>query len=542
MFRLKFLFSTIMAAATLAYAPVAAHSSDSSSSSDNVLYGQWPIVGQDYGNLGNAPAKINAVNAMGLLQPTSQNFFFFTDGYQDSRIVTGQPAVADHIAYFGNTGGFIYAIDTKKGSLIWKTVNLGNEFLTTPVITKKFIYIAGSSIFGIFTQPVVKMFCINRKKGTVIWSTPVSPQSGEVAGVSDFTGDVTVVDDLAIVGVANTQNLIPGVTDYIARGSIVAFDRHTGDEVWRYWTTSDQLQSDAKYGAGVGVWSSAGVDLKRKTIYMGTGQNFETPVTPDEDSLLALNYKTGKLIWFKQMSINDVWAPFTTPYGPDSDVGTHTNLFTLKVPGRGHVDYLGVGDKAGRYYIIERDGYKHSHLPHKSPPIVATLFLDQASTEGTIQSTATIDEKKGILYVASGALNNTDDENVRVTMNGGPLIPGAAEDFSVFQSYIVPKIAAYDLVKLVQGQTAQEALIWEYKSVLDTHNRGQVYGPLVKSNDAIFYTTGYGLVRALNANFGTPIGEVIPVALGAPIFGGVTIVGKQMLVPTVIGIASYKLP
>ena len=75
-----------------------------------------------------------------------------------------------------------------------------------------------------------------------------------------------VVDGMVIVGVASVE-LAFNVPDYTFRGSIVALDQDTGDEVWRTYITKD----DANGGAGGSVWSSAAIDHDRGLMYIGVG-------------------------------------------------------------------------------------------------------------------------------------------------------------------------------------------------------------------------------------------------------------------------------
>jgi len=293
-----------------------------------------------------------------------------------------------------------------------------------------------------------------------------------------------------------------------------------------------------EFGAGVGVWSSPAIDLERRLVFIGTGQSFETPCSPYVDSLLAIDYNNGQLRWFSQKTINDVWDPNITQYGADWDISTHPNLFSAEVEGDGMVDFVGVGDKGGRYFIMRRH-QKHSTVKRKGEPLIdVTLFLDEGSKVGTFQGTPTVDNVNKILYVASDAL--VGPLGIRTSMNAVQLnYPAMSPDF---QGEVIPKIAAYDLTMLVNGASTSDALIWEQASITDPNNRGQTYGPLTLSNDVIFTTNGTGNVRILKTSDGSLIDEIKPLGIPIPIFGGVTIVGKQIFVPTLGGIASYEIP
>ena len=135
--------------------------------------------------------------------------------------------------------------------------------------------------------------------------------------------------------------------DYTFRGSTVALDWDTGEELWRVYMTED----DETSGAGVSVWSTAAVDTERKRMFIGTGNTYEAPASPRSDSVVAIDYMTGDVAWVKQFTEGDVYTILQPPpQGPDADIGAAPNLF--QIDGR---DVVGVGDKGGVYAALDRD-------------------------------------------------------------------------------------------------------------------------------------------------------------------------------------------
>ena len=93
------------------------------------------------------------------------------------------------------------------------------------------------------------------------------------------------------------------------------------------------------------------MDRSRGLLFVGTGNTYEEPAAPMSDSLLAIDYTTGQLEWFRQFTAGDVYTIFgTPPQGPDADIGAAPNLFTIDGQ-----DVVGVGDKAGVYAVLDRD-------------------------------------------------------------------------------------------------------------------------------------------------------------------------------------------
>src|SRR6185295_12362960 len=98
-----------------------------------------------------------------------------------------------------------------------------------------------------------------------------------------------------------------------------------------------------------GIWSTPAVDRKRGLLYVGSGNTYAEPSAPLADSILAIDYKTGRLAWSTQFTHPDVFSA-GHPQGKDADVGASPNLWRSK----GRV-LVGAGDKAGVYHALDRD-------------------------------------------------------------------------------------------------------------------------------------------------------------------------------------------
>jgi hypothetical protein len=507
-------------------------------------------------------SNINSSNAAQLLG--NPIWTFDSNVVPTANGVAGGVAVADNVAYFADGGlfggGSINAVNLQTGAPIWRNgpptplapsnpnysflqdpeFADGPLFVTTPVLTNDYLYIASSN--GVETFPfVAKMHCLNRQTGQRVWSTLISPiitHEGRTYQPNDYTGDPTVVDDLVIVGFASSEstnhmlNLPNYIKDRQARGGVIAFDRFTGQVRWTHFNTSDQSSPNAEYGAGAGSWSSPAVDLNRNTLFIGSGQSFEFPASPLTNSLLAINYKNGKLKWHYQFTPNDIWNPYDEPYGLEFDVGAHPNLFTVNIPGRGNVDYVGVGDKRGVYYIFERDQNGNK------PTIAAMITLDKGTYGGAIQSTATIDNTNGILYVVSQAVRGPNGD--RVAMMEAAAMLGL-QPFDLFFGVVDPKLTKIDLKQLLtHPEHANDAILASSENLpgLPLDDSGRADAPLTLVNDVLVLITDNGNVFLIRTSDLSIIAQTGPVLGGDfahfPITnGGATIVGDILLVPMV---------
>ena len=99
--------------------------------------------------------------------------------------------------------------------------------------------------------------------------------------------------------------------------------------------------------SGASIWSAPTIDLKRKLMYVTTGDNFSLPATDTSDALVA-SLATGKIVWSNQVTESDV-SP--SERGPDFDFGSRAMM--VKTPeGK---DLIVAGQKSGIVYGFDPD-------------------------------------------------------------------------------------------------------------------------------------------------------------------------------------------
>jgi quinoprotein glucose dehydrogenase len=164
-------------------------------------------------------------------------------------------------------------------------------------------------------------------------------------GPYHMTSPPVVIDDLVIVGSAIDDNTRVDMPSGVVR----AFDARTGVLRWSWQPL--QPAPGQKSGAG-NAWSVMAVDLKRHLVFVPTGS-----ASPDyygglrvgddkwADSLVALNSRTGKLVWGFQLVHHDLW---------DYDTATPPLLATIPHDGK-PTPVVIVGNKTGFLYVLDRD-------------------------------------------------------------------------------------------------------------------------------------------------------------------------------------------
>ena len=284
----------------------------------------WPTLGYDLGNSRAAMGEtILGTDNVAALQPTWE--------LSDVDGVTGTPIVADSVLYIGDWTGNVRALDAETGEQIW------NRDLETARVQAAVALDDQRVFVGTFDP---RMVALDRDTGEKLWEAPLDdhPQAA-------IFGSPIHVDGALVVGVGGFENMI-GTDTPTFRGSVVALDAATGDELWRYWTT----EADDTEGPGVSVWSTPAVDLDRGHIYVGTGQHYAPPASDRSDAVIALDLTTGEELWVHQFTAGDVWSMAELDAGLDADVGAPPNLFQV-----GDTDAVGAGDKDGVYKALDRD-------------------------------------------------------------------------------------------------------------------------------------------------------------------------------------------
>jgi polyvinyl alcohol dehydrogenase (cytochrome) len=372
--------------------------------------------------------------------------------------VTSTPVAFSGMLYFGDWQGNVVALDAMTGQESWRVLAPMQtlvEITGSASVSDAAVYIGGDNAM---------LYRLDRKTGALAWSVQVDP-----GGTSHIYSSPAVIDNLAIVGVASYQNINPSATgagNEPFRGVIVARDINSGAEAWKFKTTTD---------TGVGVVSSAAVDPVRKLMFVGTGQNY-TGDSPYADSLIALNYETGKLAWSMQFTKGDIYA-LSKLDGPDRDLLTAPSLFTV-----GEVDVVGAADKAGNYYVLDRAGKL----------LWATKLTPGGHHGGVMGSPA---YSNGMIYVCSG------DYTTDMTL-------GAGQDGPAKSTLLA--------LKARDGSQAWTVPI-----------AGACYGAISYANGVVYLPTVDGYLRAYDASNGTSLWNQ---SLGGSTAGGVSMSDGMLFV------------
>lgn len=427
-------------------APAKGSTADSGSSK------QWPFYGHDLANTRAQPSdtKINPGNVAKL-----------TKGWtaEAATGVSGTPVVADEMMYYGDWKGVVRAAKVDTGEKVWETPVAGGFIVGSAAIDGDALYIADGHT----------LYRLDRKTGEKKWEASTNENP-----LAQINGSPVPVDNMILQATAGIQDAVPDPTNSF-RGTVGAYDKETGKELWRFYATP----ADATAGSGVGIWSTPAVDTGRGLLYIGTGNTSSEPTAPMADALVALELKTGKVKWFKQFTEKDVF-PKGNPTGKDVDVGASPNLW--KANGR---DLVGVGDKGGIYHAIDRDSGELAWETSMTPGSVfggvigSAAFVDgklvMSSNVGDPKTNAPTNKSKIFgLDPATGDILWTSDELDGKVFGPVSAVPGVAfvgtdmNLMAAFDTATGKKLWSFDAPGKIGGGPAivDGQVLWGYGFIL----------------------------------------------------------------------------
>lgn len=386
-----------------------------------VTSASWAAQGDEWNYAGGprentrhqrAENKISPANAASLVT----RWVFTTQGD-----VSATPSTDATTVYAPDWAGHLWALDKKTGALKWSvylpslTGLPGDKARATPAVTADKVIVGTQGPFG----GGGKVLAFNKFTGALVWATQADSHPAAI-----ITQSATVHDGRVYVGVASQEeafaSLIPDYPCCSFRGSLLALDLATGAILWKTYLAPVGYSGNALWG------SSPAIDVKRRQVYVATGNNYSVPQSvlncvaaagsdpvakaaclPADnhfDSVMALDLQTGAIRWATRALPYDAWTtdciPFfgdgsncPQPAGPDFDFGQAPALFTVTTGQARPRELVGAGQKSGQYWALE-------------PDTGAVVWVTQAGPGGTaggLQWGSAVDGRR--VYVANANSN-----------------------------------------------------------------------------------------------------------------------------------------
>ncbi|MEM7575170.1 MAG: PQQ-binding-like beta-propeller repeat protein [Bacteroidota bacterium] len=307
---------------------------------------------------------------VGLLEP----LWVYRSGDADTAAnsqIQCNPIVVDGTLYGVSPQMRLFALDAASGEHLWTfdaatdTRHDANRTSFHIMINSRGIahWTDGADDSRIFFTAGSRTYAVDAQSGNAIESFGqggyIDLHDGFDRDVSDLfivnTSPVTIFEDLLITG-ARVDESTPS-----APGDIRAFDVRTGERRWIFhtiphpdepgwetWSNPNAWQTSG----GVNVWSGFSLDEERGILFAPTGSAAYDFYGADRhgenlyaNCLLALNARTGELIWHYQLVHHDLW---------DKDLPSPPALVTVERDGQ-PVDAVAQITKSGLLFVFNRE-------------------------------------------------------------------------------------------------------------------------------------------------------------------------------------------
>ena len=269
------------------------------------------------------------------------------------------PIVANGIMYLTATWSRVFAIDVRKGEVLWtydpKVPREWGEKVCCDVVNRGVAIYKDLIYVGTLDG---RLIALNAQTGKNVWEVVTVDQSKPYS----ITGAPRVVKGKVIIG--------NGGAEFGVRGYLTAYDAMTGNQQWRFYTIpgnpSQPFESEAleeaaktwtgewwKFGGGGTVWDAMAFDAELNLLYVGTGngspwnREIRSPEGGENlylSSILALNPDSGELVWYYQTTPGESW---------DFTATQHIILADLNIEGQAR-KVLMQAPKNGFFYVLDR--------------------------------------------------------------------------------------------------------------------------------------------------------------------------------------------
>jgi PQQ-dependent dehydrogenase (methanol/ethanol family) len=451
--------------------------------------------------------------------------------------LSASPLVIDGVLYVSAPDGLVQAFDLRTSKRKWSFVHT-LDLSAYPVSVKPsaggarapaccsntsrgLAYANGTIFLGTLDAKMVAIDAETGKKEWEVWSVKPEDNPG---GIYGYNSAPLVVGSMVVIG--STGGESP------SRHHLTAFDRETGEQVWRWYTVpapdgSDPLAPDGWWGdftdktaygqelsfrdldqekadkekyadswkvGGGPLWMPVTYDADLGLIFVGTGNP-----NPDMDgrgrpgdnlytnSIVAVDAKTGKTRWYFQISPHDLW---------DRDAVTPPVVSMLDgrkvIVHAGKLGIMFVVDAATGEYIRKSEIF----VPHQNmwvAPSATPVVVAPSASGGNEWSPISVDSGRKLGFV--GAVDLPVEFTIEKEIQASEHLGRSTELFDLGGSWKFDMDKADGYFSAIDLTTGK--IKWQNKSPLPF-----VGGVLSTSTGLVFQGESDGNLTALDSETG----------------------------------------
>lgn len=279
------------------------HSAQAAASADPQARGRttdWPLANGDLSNTrATTHTPINSTNVHRL----KVKWRLPLEGTPTfAGMMASSPIVVGATVYLIDLDSNVYAVNKETGEVRWK-----HQF-NDPSIGPNGVAYSNGLLFG---TTFTSAFALDAGTGRTVWSRQlIADQQGGIDIAPQVSGSTVVVSTEP----STFGKYVPG-----AMGTVWALDTATGQPKWSFNTVKDgNLWGHPEINSGGGLWYPPAIDSQGR-IFLSVANPAPTPGTPQypngssrpgpnlyTDSLVVLDVRTGKLLWYRQALPHDI--------------------------------------------------------------------------------------------------------------------------------------------------------------------------------------------------------------------------------------------
>jgi len=515
----KTLLSAAITAGFMFGAATAAHAGVTDQMIENAASNTSQVVTTGITPDGQRYSTLNQVNTATVKHLVPAWSFSF--GGEKQRGQESQPVIFNGKMFVTASYSRIYALDAKTGHKLWKY----EHRLPDGIMPCCDVVNRGAALFDnlvIFSTLDAQLVALDQDTGKVVWKEKIDDYA---AGYSNSAAPI-IAHGLVITGVSGGEF---GVV-----GRVEARNAKTGDLVWTRptvegytgytydkdgnktdngvsGTTNATWPGDLWKTGGAATWLGGTYDPKLDLLFFGTGNPspWNSHLRPGDNlfssSTLAIEPKTGKIVWHYQTTPHDGW-----------DYDGVNEFVTFDMNGK---RYGGKADRNGFFYVIDaKDGKLQNAFPFvkkitwassidlktgrpnynddNRPGAPATAGDDKKGTTvlaapsflgGKNQMPMAYSPKTGYFYVPANEWA-MDIWNEPIAYKKGAAYLGAGFTIKTIDDYI-------GALRAMDPKTGK--IVWEVKN-----NAPLWGGVMTTAGDLVFYGTPEGYLKAIDAKTG----------------------------------------